>query len=216
MATRLFADISDNNGGAIDFKRYRAAGHLLIGIKATEGFDRDPTYVSRVHQAHQAGLIVWHYLFAHPDNHPSANGAEAVVFWETVQPHFVKGDQLVIDLEIAHPSGPATCGRYLHALDAAIHRRSGHWPLGYSFESFINSELGGQNVHSRQWWPAAFRDSWPRLPRGFKTYARQRADGKNGPLPHSLPGIPGVCDVSELTRFRYAQLLFSKRRGGRK
>lgn len=202
-AAFLFADISSNNGGLTAFNptAYSKAGHLLIGIKATEG----DSYVNPMHYAwtvgaHGAHVAVLHYHFV---TGKTTAAAEAAHFWANVKSSFDhRCDRLAIDFE--GPAFTALGSRsagYLSAFDAELHKLSGQWAIGYTFRSALSS---GLRVRSGKWWVASFGSTWPaakfrRLPDGTM-WAWQFTDGKLGaPGPRGLTGIAGTCDVSVLS-----------------
>ena len=98
------ADISSNNL-SFDAAQYAAAGHVLVGIKATE----DTGYVNPNHttwtlHAHSCHVGVLHYHFARPDLNTEPT-AEARHFLSVALRNAGGRDYLVLDLERATPQG---------------------------------------------------------------------------------------------------------------
>lgn len=194
----LFADISSNNA-SFDAQKYASAGHLLIGIKATQGRGFvNPDWSAWVRDAHANRLAVLHYHFV------DGSGAvsEANHFWMTARQHFdASRDRLAIDFE--NPAlarlGAAAPG-YLAEFDHQLHHLSGIHAIGYTFRSALSAAL---RVDSGKWWVAAFGNQWPagarrRLPSGT-LWAWQFTDGEIGADgPRGAAGI-GRCDVSVLS-----------------
>lgn len=199
-ASFLFADLSSNNGAnAFDAAAYAKAGHLIIGIKASEG----DSYVNPYHSgwtssAHTHHVAVLHYHFI------TGSGAilEARHFWNTVKPLWRDGDRLAGDFEQpALGKLGAGANEYLAIFDHELERLSGQQMIGYTFRSALSSTL---RVLSGKWWVASFGDAWPagrfrRLANG-SLWAWQFTDGKLGAAgPRGLTGINGRCDVSVLS-----------------
>ena len=186
---RLMADISDNNKG-FDAEEYKRAGHVAIGIKATEGIGFvNPTHHEWAQAARKQGLGVVHYLFAHP-----ADSAREQVdlFWEQVHPVFYRpGDFVAFDVEIgtllqAHD--------WLREADQILRDVSGTRPWCYAPLSYY--EGANLQVASRRYWVAAWGAQRPRVRHGDMLAAWQFYGGTVGPEPHTAAGIPGLCDMS--------------------
>lgn len=196
MTDNLFADISSNNA-SFDAAQYKAAGHLAIGIKATE--DRDfvnPKYGAWVADAHRHNLGVFHYHFARPENGQPDGQAEH--FWNTVRDHFRRpGDFVVVDVET---SSPANGKQFTIEYDKHLRKISGTHPILYTFLSYFQE--GGLTISSGDAWIAAWGRVQPGrnwdVPGPEDLWAWQYTDGHSGPTPHSFAGIPGTCDGSRL------------------
>jgi GH25 family lysozyme M1 (1,4-beta-N-acetylmuramidase) len=202
----LFADVSSNDR-AFNGHAYKSAGHKLIAIKATEGDQYvNPNHGAWAHAAHAAGLAVAHYCFCRPENGDPAG--QAVHFWQTVQPHYLRGrDRLVFDVETDTPGNGS---RWLADADSELLRHSGgtpsDQPIGYTFLSYF--EQGRPELRSRAWWLAAWgpvlRERQP-LAGGQYLWAQQYTNGAVGPEPHVFagvtgPGPGGACDGSVLNK----------------
>jgi GH25 family lysozyme M1 (1,4-beta-N-acetylmuramidase) len=193
MRSTMFADLSSYQP-TFNPLRYRRGGYALVALKATEGADNvDPRHKQRARQAHEAGLKVWHYHYARPDLHPKGEG-ETTNLWRTVQPAWLPGDQLVLDLELWPSGGPAAMALYCTALDTRIREISGHDPIGYTNIAMIDEAPEGWGLRSGLWWVAWYSGKLRRLP-GKRTLVAQQV-GEMG----VFPGIPAHCDENVLTR----------------
>lgn len=194
----LFADLSSNNGAnAYNAAAYAKAGHLLIGLKATEGVGYvNPYYHGWAAAAHANRTAVLHYHFCDMGNPV----AEAHHFWTIVKPNWKNGDRLAIDIE-TKLSGNAAA--WLAEFDGCLKAQSGIEATGYTFRSALDSY--GLKVRSGKWWVASYGGPWPagpfrRLPRGETMWAYQYTNGVDGIAgPRTLTGIAGRCDVSVLS-----------------
>jgi lysozyme len=192
---RYFADISSNNAW-FSAKDYKAGGHLLVAIKATQGHNYvNPDYAKWVEMAHSCGLVVLHYHFAETDD---AVG-EANHFLATVQGHFGKRDSLVLDLETPKANAVA----YRQGFDAELFRH-GHKSILYSYAAYLREHGSGLRPASGKIWVADY-ETHPQGGWWGKSWAWQRTDGTNGPNPHSCMGI-GKCDVSEVNPATFIRL----------
>lgn len=213
MANRDFVDIS-NYTARFQAGRYAKSGPMLVGILCTDGVG----FVSERHKddaahAHEAGLDVWHYHFARPEQDPGGIG-EAGHFWANAKPAYHAGDRLVIDLERWHPAGVGALPGYLAGLDTKLHHISGIEAAGYTFDSMLR-EVGRElQVKSGDWWIAKPDGALLPLLGGRRCIARQvRLDGV-GKGPSRFPGVEGF-DVDRLA-FWYARRLAADRARRRK
>lgn len=197
----LFVDISSNNGpDAFNASAYAKAGHLMIGIKATEGQDYlNPYHARQVTDAHAHRVAVLHYHFI------TGSGAilEARHFWAAVKPLWRRGDRLAGDFEEpALMKLGASANEYLAVFDHELERLSGVKMIGYTFRSALDDFA--LRVLSGKWWVASFGSKWPagafrRLPGSSTMWAWQFTNGTIGaPGPRGLTGIAGRSDVSVL------------------
>jgi hypothetical protein len=195
-ARRLVADISDFQG-KFDERAYASAGHMVLALKAGEGNGHGGArnYAPRADRAHAVNCAVFHYWFCHPEE---AHESQMNLFWDTVRPHFRKGDALVLDIEIGFPHQAGIWGtnayRYLAGRSGGGDPSRGHHAIGYTYEAFLADSLQIPNI-----WLAAYRNNRPRsnLGGGRKRVMWQYTDGIFGPFPHGFAGI-GQCDGSLL------------------
>ncbi|HET7047862.1 MAG TPA: glycoside hydrolase family 25 protein [Solirubrobacteraceae bacterium] len=196
-ARELFADLSSNNP-SFDAHQYAAAGHILIGNKATQGVGYiNPTWLARTEAAHLEHMAVLHYHFADGGS-PTA---EAAHFVDTIRSQWRRGDRAACDLEQPALSNlGAGAPAWLAEFDAAAHRLGGLDVILYTFSSALNL---GLRVRSGMVWDASFGPDWPagpfrRLPNGQQLWGWQFTDGEIGaPGPRGAAGI-GRCDMSVL------------------
>lgn len=207
--SRLWADLS-NNDPDFNAAKYRAAGHRLLGFKATQG----ETYVDRFHDkvvkdAHAHKIAVAHYHFANPSK-PAA--PQARFFWRTVEPTFKPGDYVVLDLEDEHPKGAQAARAWAKAFQVELLAVSGHRAILYTGRSYLADYLGhrirfGKGRFTR-FWVAEYADHlkvWL-LPWARPIWAWQRTGDGLGRDPQTLAGCPPNCDVSVLNVRSYRRL----------
>lgn len=188
----LFADLSNNNP-SLDAVAYAKAGHLLLGLKVTEGVTFDDEDHARLSvSAHKAGVAVAHYHFAQPNANSAV--AEARHFWRKAEPHFrEKTDYLVLDLEVMHRDGPRACRKWARAFNREVRRISGHRCVLYTGRAFLE-ELGPRIRSTRdgfhRFWVAEYGPRLNGVPWARPVWAWQRTDGKVGRRPYRLTGCP--------------------------
>ena len=206
--SRLFADLSNNNP-RLDAALYAGAGHVLVGLKATEG----ETFTDRYHglmcvKAHKAGVAVAHYHFAHPTG---SAVAQARFFWRVSRPHFKKGrDYLVLDLETPHPGGGPQAREWARRFHRELRKVSGHSAILYTGRSYLGDYLGprirfGKGGFNR-FWVAEYGPRLNGVLWARPVWAWQRTDGKVGRPPYHLPGCPPTHDVNVLNIRSYRRL----------
>lgn len=206
--SRLFADLSNNNPH-LKADVYAASGHMLVGLKATQG----ETFTDRNHgsmsvRAHKAGVAVAHYHFAEPAH---SAVVQARFFWRVTRPHFKKGrDYLILDLEWEHPKGAAAARDWARQFHRELRAISGHSCVLYTGRSFLGDYLGpriraGRGSFQRFW----IAEYGPRLNGVLwarPAWAWQRTDGKVGRPPYHLSGCPPFHDVNVLNVRSYRRL----------
>lgn len=206
---RYFADLSNNNTQAIDWPVYHKAGHVLVGLKASEGEHFvDQTHALRSEGAHKAGVWVLHYHFAHVG---SSASQQAQFFWSQIKGHLAQHDYACIDVEQGGLDGKSApdAATWTRSFDVEFKRVSGHSLVLYSDESFL-SELtaAGGGVAGDRAWIAAYGPQKPSVAK-VSTWGWQFTDGDNGPEPHQCAGV-GKSDVSELNLESYLHLRATK------
>lgn len=209
MSTAYFADVSSNNP-AFDAHAYKAAGHTIVAIKATEATGyTNPRYAEWVRAARRTRLTVAHYHFARPERHDGA--AEFAHFWEVAGPVFKRGDYVVLDLE-TNAGDPRANVAFAHAFYAAC-KAKGHNAVLYGSSSYIWSCGPALAPPGGRVWVAAYGPRPGALPAGMRQWAWQFTDGQIGPAPHACAGV-GHCDVSTVNR--RTQLALRARMGWRR
>lgn len=205
-ASRLMADISNNNLG-FDAHAYRAAGHGVVAIKATEGVGGlQRTHALWADAAHRAGVKVVHYHFAHPDTHRNGIG-EALDFLRAVEAHWRRGDRVCVDVELQAAAGVDT-NAYIESFVGTLRRhrtRGGLARVGVAHGwlytgTFYAREHGLRLPRGWRLWLADYSNPVLGARFGMRPWAHQFTDGDHGPLPHGLAGVRGPCDVSALSR----------------
>lgn len=203
--SRLFADLSSNNN-TFNAEEYRASGHVLVAIKATEGLH----YVNPNHRGWSlhAGLVhvgVVHYHFARPDLSDSPE-AEADHFLSVALRLAGGRDYLVVDVERAAPQGWSHDPAWSEAFDAYVQAHSRFHTILYANRSTLQASDKWLHGDNRRTWDADWSSTPDYAPPGYTTAFRQFTDGINGPEPHSLPGV-GVCDVNRVSVQVFRHLL---------
>lgn len=199
---RLYGDISSNNS-QFDAAEYRAAGHVLVAIKATEG----TRYVNPDHRAwsiHAAWhhIAIVHYHFARPDLNDGPE-AEADHFLSVAGALTGGRDYLCLDLERATPAGWQHDPAWSRAFDAQVQRRSRFHAVLYANRSTLEQSDEWLIGDKRRVWDADWSANPNYAPPGYGVFARQFTDGIVGPEPHALAGI-GRCDVNAMSPRTFA------------
>lgn len=123
-------DVSNNNGH-VDWPAVAASGVKYAYAKATEGTTFvDAFYEQNRAGAKQHGIAFGAYHFFHPGADPAE---QAAFFAKHAKP---KTGDMVPALDYEQPPaerGPA------EAFVVAMHRETGHWPMFYTFLSFVQS-----------------------------------------------------------------------------
>lgn len=195
--SRWFADISSNNA-EFDAQEYRAAGHVLVAIKATEGVN----YVNPDHRdwCIHAGLHhigIGHYHFARPDLSDGPE-AEASHFLRTVRGLAGGRDYLVLDLERATPQGWSHDPQWSRTFDEYVQRFSHYHTVLYANRSTLTQSDEWLAGDKRRVWDADWSADASYTPPGYGLWARQQTGDGIGPGPHALPGV-GECDTNVMS-----------------
>ena len=190
---RLMADISDNNA-EFNAAQYASAGHVAVAIKATEGTNfTSPTYVKWVEAAHEHGLSVIHYHFAHPEDDNPVE--QANYFHSVIEPHFRRpGDYCAFDVETGSYQ---QAQEFLRQADKRMRDISRMHPWVYAPLSYYDG--AGLTVESGHVWLAAWGANEPHARHGETAVAWQFSDGAVGPVPHTFAGI-GRADGSLINK----------------
>jgi lysozyme len=206
----LVADLSNNNGAnAYDPIAYRAGGHVIIGLKASEGTGfADPDHrrwclMSGLHK-----IAVIHYHFGRPDLSTGADEADWFLHVTAglLGPH----DYVVYDGERAANGAFGLDVLHCRAFDNRIRERTRFEPLLYASASQLGGAadaLGGTNKRD---WDANYSSNADTHAPGHTCVLRQFTDGVLGPEPHTLPGV-GRCDIS-IMRGQFARTVLGNAR----
>lgn len=149
MTDRL-VDLSNNNGGTVDFGKVKSAGVTGVYLKATEGSSFiDATFERRRSAASVHGLHVGAYHFAHTSNPPAI---EAAHFCAVVRRLFARELLPALDLE-TNPGGlePAALVAWARAFNAHVFATLGHWPLFYSYAAFVEALRADRPIGAGLW-----------------------------------------------------------------
>lgn len=204
MYSPLFADISSNNRG-LNAKSYRNAGHILVGIKATEGTNyTNPHHRPWCLNAGLNWISVVHYHFARPDLNSDPE-QEAAHFLAVALPLAGWWDYLCVDIERATPAGwkhdPAWC----HSFDGYVIAHSRFRSILYANRSTLELSDAWLASDRKRVWDADWSNAPDYAPPGYECVFRQTSDGTFGPEPHSLAGV-GQCDVNRMSHSMFDEL----------
>lgn len=190
----LMADISSNNS-EYDAVAYANAGHVLIGIKATEGLHYvNPNHRAWVLHSHLNHVGVIHYHFGRPDLNTDPR-TEAEAFLREALRNAGGRDYLVLDLERATPQGWQHDPAWSRAFDEYVQERSRFHTLLYISRSPLMTSDAWLTGDVKRVWLADYSATPDECPNGYTVVLRQFTDGILGPMPHSLAGV-GRCDIS--------------------
>ena len=193
---QIFADLAAVDGLSFNAAEYRAAGHVFIGLKASEGTTfRDPRHRSFSLAAGVHHIGIAHYHFARPDlgNEPDA---EAQFFLETVLPLAGPRDYLVLDMERGTLTRDPAWSR---AFDTYVRDRSRFHTILYGSRSWLDTAPADEWLAGSpfRFWDADWSTTRDFAPAGGLCVMRQSSDGTFGPEPHEIAGV-GRCDVNHL------------------
>lgn len=205
MLNRYFADLSSNNP-AFDAVAYRAAGHRLVAIKATQGTSYvNPKHALWCEHAHANQLAVIHYHYAKPGSSVAAT-TQAAFAWSVVRHDFGPLDWMCLDVERDQAWRTGELVPFVSSFAAAWRGISGHSLVGYSEASLLDDPALVAAIPGERWWAAAWGPTRPRIATVGAPWAWQFTDGAIGPPPHECAGV-GYCDVSQLNLATYLHLL---------
>lgn len=140
-------DVSNNNGGAIDWHRVKASGITGVLLKATEGITfNDATYDPRSKAARAVGMRVGAYHFAHPENDPVM---EAAHFCRAVGKLGRWDFKPVLDFEYGHPDPKMVV--WIQKFNTVVKQRLGSYPIFYSYPYYIEGLKLAKPVGNGLW-----------------------------------------------------------------
>lgn len=217
MNPRYWPDIN-NYTGHFAAQQLASAGALLVGVLATDGAKfTSLAHATQSRAAHDAGLNVWHYHFARPEDTASTVGAEALHLWTTVRPVWQAGDRLVLDVERMHPDGPAALTEYVRRLDQAVYRVTGLLggdriaPTVYMPDSLFRTCGPRLQVVSGEFWIASWGGTVRPLGRHRRMVAQQINNGVQGQGPFGCPGVSSPVDMNRLQYWALRRLRRERR-----
>lgn len=186
-------DLSNNNGGKVDFHKVFNIGHRRVYLKATEGTSFvDATYAQRRKDANAAKLLTGAYHFAHGQASPKE---EADFFIKHLGALSTAKDlRPVLDLEMGHAS-PAL-GKWAVEWLAYVKKHVGILPVVYSYASF--AEACAFSKRPAALWLAAYGRNdgkeYPySIPKPWKAIAAHQYASRA-----TVPGVSGFADVSHV------------------
>lgn len=189
----LFADLSSNNQEFVAHQ-YRAAGHIVVAIKATEGLLYvNPDHMAWSHAAIEQRIAVVHYHFARPDLGDTPE-AEAARFLEVALPVCSGRDYLALDLERGTPEGWSHDPQWSQRFDKHVQDHSRFHTILYAARSTLASADNWLVGEHRRVWDADWSADEDYAPEGYHVFARQQSGVTAGVPPYELPGV-GACDV---------------------
>lgn len=176
-----FVDLSNNNGGVVDFKEYAAVGHKGVVLKASQGVGEvDDTYKERYAAAVAAGLWVGAYHFADSSGPGSVQGAHFEYAIAGTSPRY----RILDEEQGSYLADPV-------AFLASFQTTATRVDWLYSDEGYLEQYGPGLLPARGGIWAAAY----PNLAKGWWSphlKAHQYADTA------VVKGVPGQCDISFL------------------
>jgi len=191
----LVVDLSNNNGGPIDFKQMKQAGVGGVYLKCTEGVNfADRNFAEWRRGAQAAGLRTGAYHFARPDR--NAPEAEAEWFLQHLPRLTTKDWRPCLDYE-THPAD----AEWARAFDHAVHLRINLFPLFYTYASFATELRATEPVGAGLWLASYGRNDGQEhaysVPRPWKSIV-----GHQFTSSARIAGVPGRVDLSNFTKPR--------------
>lgn len=180
-------DLSDWQGGAIDFGPVKASGKAFVFIKATQGGTVvDPDHARHASAARAAGLAVGSYHFYVVGDTPAAQFGN---FSAQVAPR--PGDlPPVVDIEALGGESAADAAAPLHQFLGLLQQRYGVRPIVYSGEAFANQNLPGFSAYPL--WLAEYSSHpAPQLPLDWTQWAFWQYSQSG-----AVAGVDGPVDLS--------------------
>jgi lysozyme len=202
---KYFADIYEGDA-PIDLAKYKAAGHSLIILKASEGATfQDHTFVKRFGEAGKLGLTRFVYHFARPGNGNKPE-AEAKNLVDAIKKagKLKADDRIVLDWEDPKFSknGDAWVAAFIKEVARLGHTVRVLYSGGWYLPGTLKKWPVDQNKKPLRYWHANYSSSpESNIPEIAKKnlWAVQFTDGQTGPAPHTCDGI-GHCDISYLVK----------------
>jgi lysozyme len=195
--TRYFVDLSSNNA-SFDAKAYAAAGHVLVGIKVSQGTGYvNPKWVGWAKDAHanHVSLLLYHFADAVGGDGTAGGASQAQFFIDQINKaglYLAKHDAICLDVEqLSNLKDPVGFRKGFEAKIRALGFKN---LVVYSDAGYLTQfGVGLKPSQGGRIWAAAY----PNLPSGWWSlpwgaWAHQYT--QTG----SVAGIPGNVDVSIL------------------
>lgn len=187
-----FIDVSMYQG-AIDWKRVAASGIKAAYLKASEGMSwNDPKFQENRKAANAHGIHVGAYHFADVYD----GGLEAHHFLTTIGHIGPKDLKPVLDFEVnPHNASPKALRCFATTFNQYVYKRTGVYPMFYSYASFIEGCEFPKPVGNGLWIAAYGRNDGKEYPvyapKPWKKFIAHQFTSKG-----RVPGITGNVDVN--------------------
>ena len=180
-------DLSNWQGGEVNFAQMKQAGQRFVFVKASEGATIvDPDHARNVQQARAAGLAVGSYHF-----YDSADTPQAQFRNFSAQLSLKPGDlPPVVDIERLSRGDTQALAPALQQFLGLLEQQHGVKPILYSGEYFANEYLSAFDAYPL--WLAEYSgEASPQLPKGWTrwTFWQHSQSGK-------VAGVPGPVDLN--------------------
>lgn len=199
----LIMDVSSNNAPA-DWTQVKKAGIAGVWVKATEGLTyNSPSFVAQTTGARKAGLRVGAYHYARPDLHPYDPEGEAQHFCAIAGSPRRRDLKHVLDFEVFYGNNltDAQATNWIKRFNGEVRRRTGLWPMFYSYSAFIHGMdidiplgnglwLANYGPNDGKQHPAPVPPPWKKI------HAHQFTSRAH------VPGQPGEVDLSAAPKLR--------------
>lgn len=180
-------DLSNWQGGEVNFLQIKQAGKHFVFVKSSEGATVvDPDHARNVQQARAAGLAVGSYHFYESDDTPQAQFRNF-----SAQLHLQPGDlPPVVDIEQLSKGDTQSLAPALKEFLGLLEQQVGVKPILYSGEHFANEYLSVFADYPL--WLAEYNsNASPQLPRGWTRWTFWQ-HSQNG----LVAGVPGPVDLN--------------------
>ena len=185
-------------GASINWGQVAASGQRFAIVKATELYTDDNgqktlytnAYLqSDLNGAHNAGLVVGAYAFAHPENDPIAQADD---FASAIGSLPSWGLPPVLDLEVNGGLGPKALSAWTHTFMSTVSSLTGRTPILYTYPAFWASQMANDRTFtSYPLWIARYSSQKPAPVGGWTSYKFWQYTDSG-----TIKGIPTKVDVS--------------------
>jgi GH25 family lysozyme M1 (1,4-beta-N-acetylmuramidase) len=185
-------DISNHQGGSVDFDAVKASGVAYVICKASEGVDYRDKWVDRnAAELRRVGLPKGYYHYALPSKNRASD--EAAWFLRALRSIGLDaGDSVHLDIEDPAFWGDASawCLEWLISVEAGV----GFVPCLYTYPSYVDERrLTDARLARYPLWWASYRTPPLPAPAPWTAWAinQYASDGR-------VPGVAGHCDMNRL------------------
>lgn len=132
-------DVSEYQG-RVSWRDVRKAGYRTAFAKASEGIsERDREVENNARHAHEAGVRLGLYHYAHPSESPRRNARH---FLDVISPLVHVGDPApLLDLEVTEGHSPESLWRWQHVFCSIVAEALQTVPMLYTYLSFLEHDL---------------------------------------------------------------------------